>query len=70
MNSIVPTLVTAVTLVPSISDLPSQEDLEEYFNTFGEVVDCQVLMDEETGKNKGFAFILFDDFDSGEWATI
>ena len=66
MKSIVPTLVTAVTLVPSISDLPSQEDLEEYFNTFGEVVDCQVLMDEETGKNKGFAFILFDDFDSGE----
>ena len=48
------------------SHLQSQEDLEEYFNTFGEVVDCQVLMDEETGKNKGFAFVLFDDFDSGE----
>ena len=50
----------------SLSHLQSQEDLEEYFNTFGEVVDCQVLMDEETGKNKGFAFVLFDDFDSGE----
>ena len=42
-----------------------QEDLQEYFNTFGNVVDCQVLMDEETGKNRGFAFVLFDDFDSG-----
>ena len=52
-------------VVPNYRSTP-QEDLEEYFKTFGNVVDCQVLMDEETGKNRGFAFVMFDDFDSGE----
>lgn len=51
--------------IAGLKDKPiEKEDIEEYFKTFGNVIDCQVLMDEETGKNKGFAFVTFDDFDS------
>lgn len=35
----------------------SDQDLEEIFQEFGEVISAKVIKDRETGRSKGFAFV-------------
>ena len=51
--------------VGGLRDKPiEKEDLEAYFGTFGTVRETLISTDKETGKSRGFGFVLFDDVDS------
>jgi RNA recognition motif-containing protein len=37
----------------------SDEDIKEYFGQYGEIDNVNLKMDPQTGRSRGFAFILF-----------
>lgn len=39
----------------------SRDNLLRYFSQYGEVVDCVVMKNPETGRSRGFGFITFAD---------
>lgn len=46
-----------------IKDEIQTEDLQEYFSKFGEVKEVDIIVEKETGRKRGFAFITFNDYD-------
>lgn len=42
----------------------SEQDLKDYFATFGEVIMVQVKRDVKTGNSKGFGFVRFTDYET------
>lgn len=42
----------------------TEQNLREYFETFGEVLMAQVKKDPKTGQSKGFGFIRFGSYES------
>jgi len=42
----------------------SEQDLKDYFATFGEVIMAQVKRDVKTGNSKGFGFVRFTDYET------
>ncbi|KAJ9517548.1 hypothetical protein QJQ45_024966, partial [Haematococcus lacustris] len=47
--------------VGNLSWESTNEDVAEHFGTFGTVVDVNVVMDRETGRSRGFAFVTMSD---------
>lgn len=41
----------------------SEQELRTYFGQFGTIVGVNIVMDKQTQKRKGYAFIEFDDYD-------
>ena len=46
----------------------SSEDLRETFEAFGEVDSAKVIMDQDTGKSRGFAFVEMPNDDEAQAA--
>uniref|UniRef100_A0A672Q360 TAR DNA-binding protein 43 n=1 Tax=Sinocyclocheilus grahami TaxID=75366 RepID=A0A672Q360_SINGR len=42
----------------------TEQDLKDYFNTFGEVIMVQVKRDVKTGNSKGFGFVRFAEWEA------
>ena len=39
----------------------AQDSLQRYFGQYGEVIDCVVMKNSETGRSRGFGFVTFAD---------
>jgi len=40
---------------------PGEESLREYFEQFGEITECTVMRENQTGRSRGFGFLTFKD---------
>jgi len=49
--------------VSGIKDEIETDDLRDYFSTMGDVVDVDIIIDKDTKRKRGFAFVQFDDYD-------
>jgi RNA recognition motif-containing protein len=47
--------------VGNLSYNTTNEDLNETFSPFGEVISAQVIMDRDTGRSRGFGFVEMAD---------
>lgn len=45
--------------VGNLSFDSTAEDLEDFFNQYGELEEVKLISDRDTGRSKGFAFITF-----------
>lgn len=44
----------------------TNEELKEYFSSYGSIVDYQIMVDHKTGRPRGFGFVTFESEDSVE----
>lgn len=56
--------------VSGIKDEIETEDLREYFSELGQIVDVDIIMDKDTKRKRGFAFVQFDDYDPVDKAVL
>lgn len=47
--------------VGGLNYLSLQSDIKSYFETFGKVTNCTLLVDKSSGKSRGFAFVTIED---------
>ena len=46
----------------------TERELEKHFSTFGRIKKCQLALDVQSGRSKGFAFIEFESIDDAKEA--
>lgn len=49
--------------IGGIKDDHDEEQLREYFSSYGTVQNVSIVTDKGTGKKRGFGFVEFDDYD-------
>jgi len=50
------------TFIPfAICMLLVSENLQRYFSRYGDVIDCVVMKNSESGRSRGFGFVTFSD---------
>lgn len=55
-------------LIRNLSRRTTEEKLRTLFEEFGKVSACDLVLDKNTGKSKGFAFVEMDDREQGKRA--
>jgi heterogeneous nuclear ribonucleoprotein A1/A3 len=49
--------------IGGLRDALTEDDLKEYFSSYGDVVEAVVMKEKESNKSRGFGFVTFDDYD-------
>ncbi|PIN22289.1 RNA-binding protein musashi/mRNA cleavage and polyadenylation factor I complex, subunit HRP1 [Handroanthus impetiginosus] len=44
----------------------NEDDLREYFSSYGNIVEHQIMLDHKTGRSRGFGFVTFESEDAVE----
>ena len=52
--------------VGGLRDNIGENELREYFSSYGDIEIVDLLTDKVTGRKRGFGFITFDDYDAVE----
>jgi len=52
--------------VGNLSYTTTEDELEELFTTYGDVMSCAVVTDRETGRARGFAFVEMSEEDAAK----
>ena len=52
--------------VGNLSFKASEDDLHQAFSSFGEVARVNIIMDRETGRSRGFAFVEMPNADEAQ----
>lgn len=47
--------------IANINFNATDTDLKQHFSSIGEVKDCKIIHDRESGKSKGFGFLEYQD---------
>ncbi|XP_073292102.1 uncharacterized protein [Primulina huaijiensis] len=42
----------------------NEDDLREYFSSYGNIVEHQIMLDHQTGRSRGFGFVTFENEDA------
>jgi len=50
--------------IGGIDPMVSEGEFNEFFSKFGTIIDCQLMIDKDTGRSRGFGFITFDSPDA------
>lgn len=50
---------TTISMSHSPPSPASLDDFIDYFSKFGPIENCNIVMDQETKKNRGFGFVIF-----------
>ncbi|MRI35293.1 RNA-binding protein [Endozoicomonas sp. OPT23] len=54
--------------VGNLAFAATEQDLEEAFSAYGEIEEAKIILDRETGRSRGFAFVTFTSNDAAEAA--
>jgi len=57
---------TAKIFVGGLSKETAKEEFERYFSKYGDIVDCIIMTDRDTGISRGFGFVTFSDESSAD----
>lgn len=50
--------------IGGIDPMVSENEFNDFFSKFGTIIDCQLMIDKDTGRSRGFGFITFDSPDA------
>ncbi|MFH0258335.1 RNA recognition motif domain-containing protein [Vibrio rumoiensis] len=57
-------------LVRNLARQTTEIEMRKLFEEFGEVGECTLVLDQETGQSKGFGFVYMPDLDQAKTAMF
>lgn len=56
--------------VGGIDPMVTEKDFDEFFSQFGRIIDCQLMIDKDTGRSRGYGFITYDSPEAVDKVTV
>lgn len=56
--------------IGGIDPMVNEKEFDEFFSQFGHIIDCQLMIDKDTGRSRGFGFITYDSPEAVDKVTV